>query len=135
MGGSRTALPRQQTLRALIDWSYDLLSEEEKEVPNWESEKTTLAADPIKQKYLLWGESLPGESKPDWIKLATPRIGHYFAPVEHSVGAKTRVRLNALEYLRQENEHGNIFVFEERWLGLSTVAVQKQSETKEANNG
>jgi len=29
-GGKRTALPRQQTLRALIDWSYDLLSEEEK---------------------------------------------------------------------------------------------------------
>ncbi len=24
-GGSRTALPRQQTMRALIDWSYDLL--------------------------------------------------------------------------------------------------------------
>jgi predicted ATPase/class 3 adenylate cyclase len=30
VGGSRTALPRQQTLRALIDWSYDLLSNEEK---------------------------------------------------------------------------------------------------------
>ncbi len=28
-GGSRTALPRQQTLRALIDWSYTLLSPEE----------------------------------------------------------------------------------------------------------
>lgn len=28
--GSRTALPRQQTLRALIDWSYDLLSEPER---------------------------------------------------------------------------------------------------------
>jgi predicted ATPase len=28
-GGSRTALPRQRTLQALIDWSYDLLSEEE----------------------------------------------------------------------------------------------------------
>ncbi len=27
--GSRTALPRHQTLRALIDWSYDLLSEPE----------------------------------------------------------------------------------------------------------
>ena len=26
-GGSRTALPRQQTMRALIDWSHDLLSE------------------------------------------------------------------------------------------------------------
>ena len=29
-GGSRTALPRQQTLRALVDWSYDLLSEQER---------------------------------------------------------------------------------------------------------
>ena len=28
-GGVRTALPRQQTLRALIDWSYDLLHEAE----------------------------------------------------------------------------------------------------------
>ncbi len=29
-GGSRTALPRQQTLRATIDWSHDLLSEPER---------------------------------------------------------------------------------------------------------
>ncbi|MFN2143218.1 MAG: ATP-binding protein, partial [Candidatus Promineifilaceae bacterium] len=29
-GGNRTALPRQQTLRALIDWSYDLLDEDER---------------------------------------------------------------------------------------------------------
>lgn len=28
-GGSRTALPRQQTMRAAIDWSYELLSEPE----------------------------------------------------------------------------------------------------------
>ena len=28
--GSRNALPRQQTLRTLIDWSYDLLSDEER---------------------------------------------------------------------------------------------------------
>jgi predicted ATPase/class 3 adenylate cyclase len=28
--GNRTALPRHQTLRALIDWSYDLLSQKEK---------------------------------------------------------------------------------------------------------
>jgi predicted ATPase/class 3 adenylate cyclase len=31
-GGSRTALPRQQTMRALIDWSYDLLSEREQTI-------------------------------------------------------------------------------------------------------
>jgi predicted ATPase/class 3 adenylate cyclase len=29
-GGARTALPRQQTLRALIEWSYNLLSNDEK---------------------------------------------------------------------------------------------------------
>jgi predicted ATPase/class 3 adenylate cyclase/TolA-binding protein len=29
-GGSKTALPRQQTLRALIDWSYGLLNAQEK---------------------------------------------------------------------------------------------------------
>ena len=29
-GGSRTALPRQQTLRAAIDWSYNLLSQPER---------------------------------------------------------------------------------------------------------
>lgn len=29
-GGSRTVLPRHQTLKALIDWSYNLLSEEER---------------------------------------------------------------------------------------------------------
>lgn len=29
-GGSRTALPRQQTLRSLIDWSFDLLNDAEK---------------------------------------------------------------------------------------------------------
>jgi predicted ATPase/class 3 adenylate cyclase len=34
-GGSRAALPRQQTLRALIDWSYDLLTESERKVLRW----------------------------------------------------------------------------------------------------
>jgi predicted ATPase len=29
-GGSRDHLPRQQTLRALIDWSHDLLDERER---------------------------------------------------------------------------------------------------------
>ncbi len=31
-GGDRTALPRQQTMRAAIDWSYELLSEEERTI-------------------------------------------------------------------------------------------------------
>ncbi|MEY2420712.1 MAG: hypothetical protein QOI95_779 [Acidimicrobiaceae bacterium] len=31
-GGSRTALPRQQALRAVVDWSYDLLFEDQRRV-------------------------------------------------------------------------------------------------------
>ena len=31
-GGSRTAMARQQTLRAVVDWSYDLLIETERRV-------------------------------------------------------------------------------------------------------
>ena len=31
-GGSRNALPRQQTLGAMVAWSYDLLTEPEREV-------------------------------------------------------------------------------------------------------
>ncbi|HUR48868.1 MAG TPA: adenylate/guanylate cyclase domain-containing protein [Acidimicrobiales bacterium] len=31
-GGSRTAMPRQQTLQALVDWSHDLLDERERAV-------------------------------------------------------------------------------------------------------
>src|SRR5262249_13781997 len=30
--GARTALPRQQTLRAVVDWSYDLLFDDERRV-------------------------------------------------------------------------------------------------------
>jgi non-specific serine/threonine protein kinase len=30
IGGSRTAMPRQQTLRATVDWSYELLAERER---------------------------------------------------------------------------------------------------------
>ncbi len=30
-GGSRNALPRQQTLRALVDWSFDLLTDQEQD--------------------------------------------------------------------------------------------------------
>ena len=31
-GGSRTALPRQQTLRAVVDWSYELLFDDEQRI-------------------------------------------------------------------------------------------------------
>ena len=64
-GGSRAALPRQQTLRALIDWSYDLLNAQEKTLlcrlsvfaGGW----TLDAAEQVGT-----GESPSGESIEDW---------------------------------------------------------------------
>src|SRR5579883_1643794 len=62
-GGSRTVLPRQQTLRALVDWSYELLSEPEKTLlrrvsvfaGGWtlEAAETVCAGDPIEDWEVL----------------------------------------------------------------------------------
>jgi predicted ATPase/tetratricopeptide (TPR) repeat protein len=34
-GGSRTAVPRHRTLRAVVEWSWDLLTEEERTMAQW----------------------------------------------------------------------------------------------------
>ncbi len=84
-GGSRTALPRQQTLRAAIDWSYNLLGEHEKALllrlavfaGGWtlEAAETVCAGDPIDEyevldlltqlldKSLVNAEDLGGQSR------------------------------------------------------------------------
>src|SRR5215216_2897748 len=92
-GGSRTALPRQQTLRAMIDWSYSLLSEEEKTlfrrlavfVGGW-----TLDA----------AESVCGEKKTEFdiLDLLTRLMDKSLVFLEESVGD---MRYHRLETIRQ----------------------------------
>src|SRR5262249_61142404 len=59
-GGNRTALPRQQTLRAAIDWSYDLLNAQEtrllRRLSVFAGGWTLAAAEPVGA-----GEGAPGE--------------------------------------------------------------------------
>jgi len=62
-GGSRTALPRQQTLQAAIDWSHELLSDAEKLlfrrlgvfVSGWtlEAAEAVCSAEPLRQADIL----------------------------------------------------------------------------------
>jgi predicted ATPase/class 3 adenylate cyclase len=62
-GGLRTALPRQRTLRALVDWSYGLLSADEKTVLDrlavfsggftLEAAERICAADPLRETTVL----------------------------------------------------------------------------------
>jgi predicted ATPase len=89
VGGSRTALPRQQTLRALIDWSYDLLSEEEKRllqfasvfVGGWALEALESVAD-----------------APDTIKLLEQLVNKSLVVAEER---ETEMRYFMLETIRQ----------------------------------
>jgi predicted ATPase/class 3 adenylate cyclase len=92
-GGSRTALPRQQTLRALIDWSYQFLSEDERLlfrrlavfVGGW-----TLDA----------AESVCGEERGgfDILELMTHLVDKSLINVEH-IGGESRY--HRLETIRQ----------------------------------
>ena len=94
-GGSRTALPRQQTLRATIDWSYNLLSEAERKLlrrlsvfaGGWtlEAAEATCAGDDVDAR--------------DVLELLTQLANKSLVTVEHEQGEAARYRL--LETIRQ----------------------------------
>ena len=92
-GGSRTALPRQQTLRAMIDWSYSLLSEQEKRlfrrlavfVGGW----TLEAAEAV-----CW----EGKDGVDVLDLLTRLVDKSLVVMEETTG---EIRYHRLETIRQ----------------------------------
>jgi predicted ATPase/class 3 adenylate cyclase len=97
-GGSRTALPRQQTLRALIDWSYALLSEPERAflqqlsvfAGGWMLE----AAESVCN-----GDDFARQNRGDTFDLLTQLANKSLIVVEREAGDETRYRL--LETVRQ----------------------------------
>jgi non-specific serine/threonine protein kinase len=94
-GGSRVALPRQQTLRATIDWSHDLLSEPERALlrrlavfaGGW-----TLAA----AEAVGIGEDVPAAAVLDLLMRLVDRS---LVQINAGLGGETRYRL--LETVRQ----------------------------------
>lgn len=94
-GGSRTALPRQQTLRALIDWSYDLLSPAEqallRRLSVFAGGWTLEAAESV----------CAGEAVEDWevLDLLSHLVAKSLVAVEPPEDGQVRYRL--LENLRQ----------------------------------
>ncbi|MGE5463475.1 MAG: ATP-binding protein, partial [Syntrophothermus sp.] len=99
-GGARTALPRQQTLRAMIDWSYSLLSEKERIlfrrlavfVGGW----TLEAAESI------CADAEPNSATPipqfEILDLLTHLVDKSLVSIEEAAGA---ARYNYLETIRQ----------------------------------
>jgi predicted ATPase/class 3 adenylate cyclase len=96
-GGSRTALPRQQTLRAMIDWSYSLLSEQEKTlfrrlsvfVNGW----TLEAAESVCSE-----AGSPAHSEFDVLDLLTRLVDKSLVFIEEPAG---EIRYHRLETIRQ----------------------------------
>jgi predicted ATPase/class 3 adenylate cyclase len=94
-GGSRTAVPRQQTLRALIDWSYDLLAEGERVLlprlsvfaGGWtlEAAEAVCAGDGIEQS--------------DMLDVLTQLVNKSLVVADREQGQETRYQL--LETIRQ----------------------------------
>jgi len=111
-GGSRTALPRQQTLKALIEWSYDLLSTSERVmfqrlsvfVGGWTLEAAEAICGDI-----VAGKTYPGDVQAsegeeightaDVLKLLTQLINKSLVVVERRLGEDTRYKY--LETIRQ----------------------------------
>lgn len=111
-GGSRMALPRQQTLRALIDWSYDLLNDQEKVLLHrlsvFSGGWTLEAAEQVCR-----GEVPSGESIEDWevLDLLTAMVDKSLVLAE--IRQKTTryrlletVREYARDRLRESGEEG-----------------------------
>lgn len=69
------------------------------------------------QQYILWGEKASTESTSGWAKLSTARVGSIDVPVR-GLTADKRVYLNAVEYLKADEEYGNVSVIEERLIEL-----------------
>ncbi len=124
-GGARTALPRQQTLRALIDWSYSLLSEPEKTlfrrlavfVGGW-----TLEA----------AESVCGEERSgvDVLDLLTRLVDKSLVYIEESTG---EIRYRRLETIRQYSrekffETGEVETIRDRHLAFYVKYAESAGE-------
>ncbi len=97
-GGRRTALPRQQTLQALIDWSWDLLGENERRLLRRLSVFTGGAT--LDAISTVAGDSVRGEdgaSAPDTLETLGRLVARSLVVVDRS--GTTRYRL--LETIRQ----------------------------------
>jgi tetratricopeptide (TPR) repeat protein len=127
-GGSRTALPRQQTLRALIDWSYNLLLEEERIVlrrlavfvGGWTLEAAEYVCD-----------------NPNMLDLLSHLVDKSLVSVDREHGTEPRyylletIRQYAREKLAESGETGSIR--DQHLAYFASLAEQAEPEVQGAN--
>lgn len=95
-GGSRTALPRHQTLRAVVDWSWELLDDAERAV--WRRVAVfTGGCDPIAATGVAAGGPVAADDVADLLTALTEKS--LLVVVDPGVGAGPRYRM--LETIRE----------------------------------
>jgi predicted ATPase/class 3 adenylate cyclase len=121
-GGSRTALPRQQTLRALIDWSYLTLNEMEQDVlrrlavfsGGWTFEAAEAVAGELEamdglsglvNKSLVHVEERDGESRYRYLETIRQYAMEKLLESGDAVNARDRHLAHFLEASRRAEEH------------------------------
>jgi predicted ATPase/DNA-binding SARP family transcriptional activator len=106
-GGARTALPRHQTLQALIDWSYDLLSESERVLlrrlavfaGGWTLEAAEQVAGDRGRGEVENAPAIPDLQTMDILDLLTSLVNKSLITAENKPGQETRYAM--LETIRQ----------------------------------
>lgn len=121
-GGSRTALPRQQTLRALIDWSYLTLNEMEQNVlralavfsGGWTFEAVEFVAGEVEamdglsgliNKSLVNMEDRDGESRYRYLETIRQYAMEKLLESGEAVNARSRHLAYFVEYARRAQKH------------------------------
>lgn len=121
-GGSRTALPRQQTLRALIDWSYLTLNEMEQDVlrrlavfsGGWTFDAAESVAGEIEvmdglsglvNKSLVNVEEKEGESRYRYLETIRQYAMEKLLESGDAVNARNRHLTHFMEYSRRAEEN------------------------------
>ena len=137
-GGSRTALPRQQTLRALIDWSYLTLNGTEQDVlrrlavfsGGWTFEAAEAVAGELEvmdglsglvNKSLVHVEEKEGESRYRYLETIRQYAMEKLLESGDAVNARDRHLAHFMEYSRRAEEH---FRTPQRLLWMNRLEVE-----------
>jgi len=131
-GGARTALPRQRTLRALIDWSYDILTDNERlllqRLSVFAGGCTLEAAEEV-----CIGVGRNSISPHDILDLLTQLVNKSLVMVmEHSQTGETRYRMleTIRQYAREKlDEKGQEALMYNRHLDYFVAFVEETDET------
>ncbi|GAB3426510.1 BTAD domain-containing putative transcriptional regulator [Flindersiella endophytica] len=137
-GGSRTALPRHQTLRAVVEWSWDLLDERERTLARrlavFPSGATLDAAEAV-----CAGDGLPREQVLDVLDALVDKSLLESSPDETTSETRYRmletVRAYAADHLAEAGETDAVRHAHARYYTEFVEAVEPSLRTKEQLRG